>query len=825
MIHRMRHWWLRGLLTIGGLGLVLAALVNGLLLTDLPTLDQLTDGAVTPSTRIYDRNGRLLYQITDAAGVNHTTIPLSEIPLACQHATIATEDAGFYNHPGVDVWGIVRALWINVQGGEVLAGGSTITQQVARNMLLDPQERAERTLVRKLRESILAWRMTQAYSKDAILELYLNQTYYGQLAHGIETAAQTYFGVSARQLDVAQCALLAGLPQAPGGYNPLLNPDAAEERQAVVLGLMVRAGYLDAAAAQEAERQPLRFVSQPFTVTAPHFVFSVWQEIEAQYPPEVLYGGLEITTTLDADLQRRAEQIVQAQLAALRDDGVDHNATNAALVAMDPGSGQVLAYVGSADYFNGEISGAVDMAAALRQPGSALKPFTYALALDPARCAPNDSDCPWTAATVLADVRTSFITREGQPYVPQNFDRQFHGPVTVRAALARSLNVPAVLALEEVGVAALVRLLTASGVSTLGAAERYGLALTLGGGEVRLRDLVGAYAMLANGGQVTPQVRILKVSTADGEVLYEWQGASPQRVLDGDVAYLITDILSDNTARIPTYGEFSRLNIGRPVAVKTGTTTDYRDNWTVGYTPQLVVGVWVGNADYTPMVALSGVDGAAPIWHRVMRAALAGKPEVWYPRPAGLERATVCTLAGQLPGPWCGPQHEEWFIAGTTPTTTEAVYQWVDVDIRTGELADEATPPDYRVGAVRLALAPGLYEWAQAVGWPVLPVGSGSTVTETGLRIVRPDPNAVYRLSAVLPADAQRLPLAVVGAEGLQAVTFYLNGVAVGTVESTPQQVLWPLAVGEYTLVVRGAMADGTVVESAAVSFSVLPPE
>ncbi|MBI4771207.1 MAG: transglycosylase domain-containing protein [Chloroflexi bacterium] len=469
------------------------------LLTDLPTLDRLTENLTVPSTKILARDGRLLYEVTDPAGAHHTTLPLADIPRACRQATIAVEDASFYANPGVDVVGIARAVWINLSGGEVLSGGSTITQQVARNMLLDPQERAERTLLRKLRESLLAWRLARAYSKDDILALYLNQTYYGHLAYGIEAAARTYFGKGARDLDLAQCALLAGLPQAPALFDPLTHPQAAGDKQAIVLDLMVKNHMLTDDEARLAKSEPLQFAASPFPIDAPHFVFYVWSLLEARFAqtPEVLRSGLTVTTTLDLDLVHTAEDIVARRLKELADPtrAAPRNATDAALVALDPNTGQLLAMIGSPNYFNGEISGAVNMAVAPRQPGSAIKPITYAAAFDPTLCGvlPSPSgtpkgraggerelssqNCPWTPATMILDVRTAFVTNDGFSYVPQNYDRNYHGPVLARDALGGSLNVPAVKTLDHVGLKNMLALAGKMSLGTLADADRFGLAL------------------------------------------------------------------------------------------------------------------------------------------------------------------------------------------------------------------------------------------------------------------------------------------------------------------------------------------------------------
>jgi penicillin-binding protein 1C len=809
------------------------------LIVDLPSLDQLTQNLAAPSTKILARDGRLLYEIADPSGSQkHTTVPLSEIPLALQEATIATEDASFYSNPGVDGVGIVRALWINLTGGEVLAGGSTITQQVARNMLLDPEERAERTLLRKLRESILAWRLAQAYSKAEILELYLNQTYYGHLAYGVETAAQTFFGKRVQDLDLAEAALLAGLPQSPALYDPLLYPEAAQTRQTVVLELMAKQGYITEESARLAEDEPLQFAATAFPLEAPHFAFYVWNLVEQKYGPEVLYSGLIITTTLDLDLTRAAENIIRRRLQEIADDrsGPPHNATNAALVALDPHTGQVLALVGSPDYGDAEIAGAINMALAPRQPGSALKPIAYAAAFSPEYCQFSNlqssasralgelENCPWTPATTILDVRTAFITKEGFSYVPQNYDRAFHGPVFVREALAGSLNLPAVLTLEHIGLPTFLRLASRMGLTTLADADRFGLALALGGGEVRLLDLVSAYGVFATSGLRVPPSVILQVSDANGRVIETWRPAVGERVLDDRVTFLISDILSDNEARAPTFGFSSILQIGRPAAVKTGTTTDFRDNWTVGFTPELVTGVWVGNADFSPMVNLSGVAGAGPIWHDFMRAALAGKPEVAFTVPSGLTRAEVCVPSGQLPTPLCQRTRSEWFLQGTVPTQPDTWYQTITLDARTGQLADATTPPEAAVSQVLLVLPPAAREWALANGLPQpLVEKSQNQNSQISIRISSPDPQTVYQISPRLPRASQRVPFRIITHQPITQLAFLLNGSEIATLTASPYEVWWPLEAGTYALTARATLATGEVVESAAVEFRVEP--
>ena len=816
------------------LGLALCALAGGLwlynwLFTDLPSIDELEAGLALPSTRIYDRELRLLYEILPPEGGRNTAIALADIPRHCVSAVIATEDANFYSHPGVDVTGILRALWINLRGGEVLAGGSTITQQVARNTLLDPEQRAERTLQRKLRESILAIRLQNAYSKDDILTLYLNQAYFGNLAYGIEGAARAYFAKPAAELSLAECALLAGILQNPAAYDPLARLDLARERQDVALGLMVNNGYITEQEAAAARRDELQFAATRFPINAPHFVMAVWKQLERSYGEALYRDGLDVVTTVNLDWQNAAQAIVRRQLDYLNHPPagarVPAEANNAALVALDPFTGQVLALLGSPDYFDETIDGAVNAALALRQPGSALKPFTYAAAMDPAR--PD----PWTAATMVLDVKTPFITRRLESYTPANFGLVEHGPVLVREALASSYNIPAVVALEQVGVHEMVRLAASAGLTTLATNPRIDLAITLGGGEVRLLDMAQAYSVFPNGGYYVEPAFILRVTRRDGATLYEWQPPRLEtRVLDERVAFLITDILSDPAARIPSFGTNSALDIGRPTAAKTGTTTDYRDNWVLGYTPNLVVGVWVGNADNRPMVEVSGISGAGPIWNQFMRQVLGGQPELTFRQPPGLVRAEVCAASGLLPTPACTHRRLEWFIEGTVPTEPDNLYQMFVIDTATGRLADETTPPERRAERPYLVLPQEARDWAARSGIEPPPLGAVVRAPDDNraLRLLAPDPYTVFELSPVLPAEAQRIRLTVGAPPGAQAVTYTLNGEDIGTVDGAPWALWWQLAPGTYELAARAQLADGSTQQSAPVRFAVVtgaPPQ
>ncbi|MEI2692857.1 MAG: transglycosylase domain-containing protein [Anaerolineae bacterium] len=528
------------------------------------------------------------------------------------------------------------------------------------------------------------------YDKQEILALYLNQVYFGNFAYGLEGAAHSYFGKSARDLDLAECSLLAGLVQNPEVYNPIYNLESARWRQSNVLAAMVAHGYIPRGEAELALAERLQFAATPFPIQAPHFVSYVEAQLERLLGAErVSQGGLRVVTTLDLDWNRQAEASVGYRLGQLQqaqDAPPDRRIENAAVVLLDPQSGAIRAMVGSPNYFDASIDGAMNGALALRQPGSALKPLTYAAALDPARAAAAGR-APFTAATVIADVRTAFLTAEGEPYVPQNYDMQWHGPVSVRTALASSYNLPAVKVLDAIGIPALLDQAQRQGITSFRPAggqadfntassgtpaqltatrparseqrQTYGLALTLGGGEVSLLELTGAYATFANGGRKVTPYAIERIEDVDGNILWRAPHDSELRTthhaLDPRVAYLITDILSDDDARAPSFGRNSVLKLGRPAAVKTGTTTDWRDNWTVGYTPNLVGGVWVGNADNTPMAGVSGVSGAGPIWRDVMEMAHKGLPAARFRQPDGLVRAEVCIDFGPAAHPMVLP--------------------------------------------------------------------------------------------------------------------------------------------------------------------------
>ena len=678
------------------------------------------------TTRILDRNGNVLYEILDPNAGRRTYVTLDRISPVAVAATISTEDKDFYNHPGFDFWAIVRALLENYRTGGQGGGASTITQQLARALLLSPQERAERTVARKAREIILAAEITRRYSKDEILELYLNEIYYGNLSYGIEAAAETYFHTTAGQLTLAQASFLAGLPQAPAVYDIYTDPETALARHQQVVVLMYMYSQeqsciqvsnspericVDATAATTAadEMRNYNFPPPEFNMRYPHWVNYVRSLLESKYDAQTIYrSGFTVTTTLDPQLQDEAQRILSEQVAAL----VDKNARNGALVALKPSTGEILAMVGSADFYNEAISGQINMAVSqTRQPGSSIKPITYVAAFEKG----------WTPATLIWDVPSEFPPSglpadPRAPYIPSNYDGKFHGPVTARVALANSFNVPAVKTLNFVGVYddpatpqkdGMIAMAERLGITSLTQPD-YGLALTLGGGEVSLLELTSAYAVFANNGQRLPPVAILKITDFSGSVIDEYQPAVGEQVIRAEHAYLISSILSDNEARSWMFGRNSVLNLPFPVAAKTGTSGTPRgdaaelvyDNWTLGYTPDLVAGVWIGNADYTPMINTSGSSGAAPIWSQFMQYAapiLSGGNLRGFAPPPGIVEQVICALSGTEPSQWCrGGQKREVFASGQPPLPpAKDLFRKVKIDTWSGLEASPACGEDF----------------------------------------------------------------------------------------------------------------------------------
>ncbi len=638
--------------------------------TQVPSPETLTQRDVAQATKIYDKNGELLYDIFQ--NQNRTPVKLAEVPDVMKKATISIEDKDFYRHGGFSIPGIVRSLFELAVHRQVEGGGSTLTQQLVKNALLT----SDVSVVRKFKELILAIQVERAYSKDQILEMYLNEIPYGGTAYGIEAASNLYFGKHAKDLNLAEASLLAGLPQRPSVYSPYgTHPELAKVRQSEVLRRMQEDGYITKEQVDAAKAQPLTYRTSQTEIgfKAPHFVLYVKQKLIEQFGDKMVeQGGLKVTTTLDNKLQEDAQKIVHDEVGKLK----DYHAGNGAAVVINPQNGQIQAMVGSKDYFAKDYDGNVNVALAMRQPGSATKPITYAASFQKG----------YTAATVLEDVPTDFPGGAGLPvYRPVNYDGQFHGPTQVRYDLGNSYNIPAVKMLANVGVKNVMDLAYRMGLTTWEPTQdnvnSVGLSLTLGGREVRLLDLTSAFGVLANQGKKQDPVSILKVEDSRGKTLYEYHESDGVKVLEPSIAFIISNILADNGARSAAFGSNSVLNIpGKTVSVKTGTTDQKRDNWTVGYTPSVVVGVWVGNNDNTVMnpAIASGVTGASPIWQKIMVRSLQGKGDEKIGQPDDVSYVDVDGLMGGKPHGG-SPTRKEFFVKGTEPGSESPAYQHLKV--------------------------------------------------------------------------------------------------------------------------------------------------
>ncbi len=653
------------------------------------------------TTRIYDTQGNVLNQINDPYGGTRYSIDLEDMSPYIIHAVISTEDEEYYQNPGFNLIAIGRAMIQNIVAREVVSGASTITQQLARALLLDPEHQNEVTLERKLTEIILAAELYRNYDKNEILEIYLNEVNFGNLAYGVEAAAQTYFDKSASQLSLAESAFIAGLIQSPAVYDPVQNPEGAFARMQDVLRLMVENDCVQMAhppydqqpfcvtqedvdqSAAEIEQIGERTFERPeYPLVAPHFVSYVWQQLEEQFGVEAIYSaGYNVYTTLDPQLQRTAEDAVANQIAKI----VANNATNAAVVVLQPSDGAIKAMVGSAGFENEAIDGQVNVATRPRQPGSTIKLLDYIAALE----------AGWTPGTVIWDVPTTY--RGSPPYTPRNYDGQYHGPLSLRVALANSYNVPAVKALEFVGMDAFKDVASRLGITFYGSVDDAGLAAALGAAEVTPLDMTSAYATIANYGKRVMPYAIDYITDNEGNIIYEAVNTSTTgvQVVRAAHAYLITDILSDHQARAAEFGTGSALQLPTHVAAaKTGTsgTDAVYDNWTVGYTPWLAVGVWVGNSDRSPINGLSGLSGAAPIWRAIMIAAHADKQVLGFQAPQGIIQRTICE-DGSLPNDVCpgNRTYNEIFYAEQPPPEI-GFYKAVPIDQFSGLIANEHCP-------------------------------------------------------------------------------------------------------------------------------------
>lgn len=746
-MRRARRWALLLML-----GLVGAAVAGRLALFLVPMPSALTSEAPT-SIVLLDRNGRLLREAwTDERGAARH-VALERVSSWAVQATLAAEDAGFYRHCGVDLLATLRAAVTNLSAGETIAGGSTLTQQVVSDACGRPGGLGGKAL-----EALRALRLETMESKARILERYLNTVPYGHNTRGIESASRYYFGRPASQLSLAQSAFLAAVPRGPDFYDPLRHADRTRERQRWILARMEALGFIDGDSRRRAEDEPVEAAAHRDEFRAPHFTEMVLRSLPS--------ACREVRTSLDVALQDEVERIVRSRSRALADRGVN----GAAVVVLDNATGEVRALVGSPDFFDEAADGQVNLALSLRQPGSALKPFTYSLALEKGM----------TPATVLPDLPVRYPTRNGE-FAPVNYDETFHGPVRLRSALACSYNVPAVRVLRDLGVPALLERLHGFGMRSLDrTAEHYGLALTLGDGEVTLLELAQGYRALARGG-VWSEHRLWRDGATDASSrgvaapprdAARTSDATSRRVVSRRVAFLLTDILSDAAARAPAFGRDSVLALPFPCAVKTGTSRAYRDNWTVGYTTRFTVGVWVGHTRGLPMNEVSGVTGAGPIFRDVMLALHRESRPTAFKRPDGLTRAVVCEASGMVAGPDCPGTLAEWFVSGTVPRERCVVHR--------------------RVAGRVYEVYPSLYaRWAADQGLPVPPAG-GPEDPSAPLRITSPTEGDVFVLDPTVERRLQCLRLDA----SATSVEWMVDGRAVPSGD-------WPLARGRHVAEAR----------------------
>lgn len=817
-------------------------------LPDASVIEQQQDDFQT--VRIYDRTGQnLLYESVDPRPFrgDRTFIPLNEMSPWVWKAAIALEDRNFFENPGVNVRGLLRAFVSNLQGGAV-QGGSSITQQLIKNVVIPVEERAQQSYARKIKEVILALEVTRRYPKEKILEWYLNYNFYGNLAYGVEAASQVYFGKSSTDLSLAEAAMLAAVPQYPA-LNPIDNPDDAKQRQQLTLNAMAEAGMITQAEADAAFAVPLQMkksVAERFDIlTAPHFALYVLDRIKEEFntaedPYFIWRKGLEVYTTIDVDLQRYAEQVAREQVARLVEQG--KNASNAAVVVLRNDTGEILAMVGSLDYNNAKIDGQVNVATSERQPGSSFKPFVYLTALEEGS----------SAASMIMDVATAFPESDGTYYRPENYDRQYHGPVSLRNALARSYNIPAVRVLAQVGVGDALRTAHKLGINGLNRGlGYYGLNLVLGGGEVTLLDHTYAYSVLGNGGTMTGEpilpeeaqpgfrnlnpVAVLQVRDSAGNILKKYEQPSAERVIPADEAYIMADIMSDDVARAPAFGANTELTLpDRKVAAKTGTTNGFKDNWTMGFTPQYTVGVWVGNTDNEAMINVTGLSGAAPIWNAVMRRLHEGQPVRWYDRPPGIVDRTVCMPSGLLPSQSCpgSSQRNEIFVAGTEPTMQDNIWQTFEIDNASGQLAAPSTPPEQRKTEAFMILPSEAADWVRDSGIAQPPTGSAEAANalvayDPDVSIITPTINGYITGNIEIKGNARGGPFKLEIGRGLEPSEWTPIGsergdeVVNGTLQSLDTA---PLEEGLYTLRLTVNRGDGPKQWATPVTVDHAPP-
>lgn len=769
----------------------------------------------TGTIKIWDRNNVLLYESAGSVG-KKIPITYDKLPKHLIDAAIASEDISFWTNPGVDFKAIGRSTIINIKEGRIVSGASTISQQLARISIISPNQISTRSFIRKVREILVSLRLNTSYSKKDILEMYFNQMYFGNLAYGIQAASSTYFDKDVSQLSLAESTFLVGLLSSPARRNPFTNLKEAKGRQVQVLNLMVKHRFIPKEKADSAKKEKIVLTKKKNNIKAPHFVHYILQEVDTLGIEKDL--GINVYTTLDFPTFTLSEDIAKLSVGRLKDQ---HDLSNASLVLIENDSGEILTMLGGIDYFDATHAGQINMATSPRQPGSALKPITYATAFMQG----------YTPATLIYDVKKVYKTKKGEGFTPNNYDGRFHGLVLAREALASSLNLPAVEILDRIGIKKFLKVARNLGITTFTQEDRYDLALTLGGGEVKLLELTNIFSSFARGGEYKTPYAIQKIVSDWGKILYIHKNEQRIQVLGKkgkQVAYLISNILSDPKARIPGFGEKNPLVLSRPAAVKTGTTTDWHDNWTVGYTPTYTVGVWVGNNDNHPMKDITGVVGAAPIWNQFFEEFLKSKPVEQFIRPDGMKEVDVCVLSGKLLDGLCPEKTSEVFIEGTEPKEKSRLHKKVLIDKRNGLLAGSSCPEDFIEEKIFIDYPSQVYTWAVEDNQEVIPrqfsplCNSTRQITsQPYLEITYPKEKTIFE-SAPFLVNNQRVVFEISTSSTINKVTWYVDGNVFKLTQEFPFTVSWSPQLGQHVIKAVGETFNSKKIESEHVHFSVI---
>jgi penicillin-binding protein 1C len=760
--------------------IILSLLFIVFLLIPLPSVSLYPKKVI--SCDILDRKGNLLRSVLSSSSSTGSWVNLEKISPHMVDATVSAEDKRFYSHFGIDFLATVRALVQNLKEGHIVSGGSTITQQLAGLAYDMPQG----SLKFKILDAIYAIKIDFKYSKKEILELYLNRAPYGNQTYGIEAASLLYFGKPSEQLSVAESAFLASIPRSPSIYDPYRNFEDTRKEQFLILKRMYNNGKINEGEYKQAREEPLLVIPLSDTFLAPHFCDFIQRELSMRK----LTGISQVRTSLDLHLQKEVEKILKNTLSSLKDRGV----TNGAVLIVDNKTGDILVMAGSVDFFSHE--GQVNACTSLRQPGSTLKPFTYGLALEHG----------FKASDLIADLQMNITTKKGI-YIPRNYDNRFHGPVRFREALGCSYNIPAIEMEQKVGVEGLLQKLHDAGFDSLTKdADYYGVALTLGGGEVTLMELVRAYSGLARGGIVKSLNFIKELRNDKGNIIYFPCEKFERKFFSRETSFIITDILSDNKARIPAFGRENPLNLPFPCASKTGTSRGFRDNWTAGYTPAFTVGVWVGNFNADPMEDVSGITGTGPLFSDIMYLLKKETHDMGgdFSLPENIVSSSICPSSGDIPGIYCPDRIKECFLKGREPEQVCRVHRMVKIDRRTNSPASSNCPDEYIFKKIYEIYPPMYYNWMKEQG--LMPPEEILTLLTHPANnrpvIVFPSTGDIFKIDPVLRKEYQVIHMKAVVPEGTDHISWYLDGQLAGKTKN-PFVFKWHLSAGEHWLQVK----------------------